>query len=81
MTKISKCCEAEIKQVKSLSTETVFNVCSNCGFFCDPIDQPELQRADDVIGHDVSGTESRQAREPIQNEENTEDLSRADLYA
>ena len=81
MTKISRCCGAEVKIQYHKGSGAKLEYCSKCNHYCDTIDQPELQRADDVIGHDVSGTESRQAREPIQNEENTEDLSRADLYA
>jgi hypothetical protein len=71
--KKSKCCGAEIKYKKAAETSiyTMLYYCSKCGKPCDTIEevQNELQIADDAIGHDVSGTESRQ----VQNEEKMED--------
>jgi hypothetical protein len=78
--KKSKCCGAEIKYKKAPETSiyTMLYYCSKCGKPCDTIEevQNELQIADDAIGHDVSGTESRQ----VQNEEKGKDKEYKELF-
>ena len=57
--KISKCCKEKVWECKD------GYVCQKCNQHCDTIDQKELQRADDIIGHDVSGTESIQMKDEV----------------